>query len=188
MMERSTKFLSLSGISGVSAGVIALIGAALAYLNIKGKFVITDNIIVDFIIIAIVVLLCASGTGLYFSFRKAKKSRSKFWMPSTKQILKDFSIPMVTGGLFCLILIYNNCGYMVGSATLIFYGLALIYAGARTYSDIKILGACEIILGLIAGVSIGYGLLIWAIGFGLMHIIYGIVIYIKYDMKPDKKD
>lgn len=188
MMERSSKFLSLSGISGISAGIIALLGAGAAHYIMQGKLQITGNILYDFVIIAISVIALAGGLGLYFSLRKAKKSRSKFWMPVTLQILKDFGVPMVIGGLFCIMLIYQHATHMVASAMLIFYGLSLIAAGARTYRDIKILGACEIILGLLAGIFVYNGLLFWSIGFGVMHILYGIIMYCKYDAKPAKKD
>ncbi|NDW10637.1 hypothetical protein [Dysgonomonas sp. 520] len=187
MMERSTKFLSISGISGVLAGTFAIIGAIIAHYAIKGNIVITENLICDLLIIAAVVLFMAVSAGLYFSARKAKKNNAKLWSPLTLQIAKDLCIPLFSGGVFCLILIYNRCGYLVGSATLVFYGISLIAAGNRTYRDIKILGACEIILGFIAGVSIGYGLIIWAIGFGVLHIVYGIVIYYKYDSGRNKK-
>ena len=181
IMERSTKFLSLSGISGVSAGVFALLGSLVAYLDINGVVAFTDSIVIDFIIIASCVFILACTSAFYFSLRKARKNNSKFWMPATRQVLKDFAVPLVSGGLFCLLLIYHEVGELIGSATLIFYGLALISAGARTYRDIKILGACQIILGVLAGCFIGYGLYFWAFGFGILHIVYGIVMYFKYD-------
>lgn len=182
MMERSSKFLSLSGMSGVSAGVIALIGAVVANYVLEGDFTFTGNLLYDLVLIAALVLVCAGGAGLYFSAQKAKKAKSKFWMPVTWQILKDFGVPMVVGGLFCIILIMKHVSFMVAPSMLIFYGLALIYAGARTYHDIKMLGLCEIILGLIAAAVVGYDLVFWGIGFGILHIIYGIVLYYKYDM------
>jgi len=188
MMERSTKFLSLSGLSGVMAGLFALAGAICAYIIIYKGFTVTGSTLFDLIITAVLVLILASSFGLYFSVKKAKKSGSKLWLSSTRQILKDFMVPMVTGGLFCILLIYHHNSYMLASAMLIFYGLALIYAGARTFRDIKILGACEIILGLFAGLFTQYGLLFWAWGFGIMHIIYGIVIYRKYDMTAKDKN
>lgn len=188
MMERSSKFLSLSGMSGVSAGICALVGAGFAHYVIQRKLSFTGDQLFDFVILAFLVLICAISTGFFFCFRKAKKNGAKLWMPVTTQIIKEFSVPMIVGGLFCLILIYQSAVRLVAPSMLIFYGLALIYAGARTYRDIKILGACEIILGLIAGVFVYNGLLFWAIGFGLLHIIYGIVIYFKYDMKPAKSN
>ena len=186
MMERSTKFLSLSGFSGISAGVVALIGAFIAKEILSHKIDIAGNVLYDLFILAIAVLFVASLCGLYFSTRKAKKNKIKFWMPVTIQILKDFLVPLVTGGLFCLIMLIQDSAIFIPAAMLIFYGLALVFAGARTYGDIKILGTLEIGLGLLAALYTGQGLLFWAIGFGVLHIIYGVVMYFKYDRQSAK--
>ncbi|GAB6121055.1 hypothetical protein [Dysgonomonas termitidis] len=186
MMERSSKFLSISGMSGVLAGTSAIVGAIVAYLVLEGRFTFTGSLLYDFILIAAVVLISAVTAGLTLSARKAKLSNAKLWQPVTLQIAKDFCVPLVIGGLFCIILIYKHVAYLVAPGMLIFYGLGLIAAGARTYRDVKILGACEIILGLVAAVVVGYDLIFWAVGFGVLHIVYGILIYYKYDMKSAK--
>lgn len=186
MMERSSKFLSISGISGVLAGVFATIGAILAYAVLKKEFTITGSLLYDFIIIAAAVLFCAVTAGLIFSVRKARKNNSKLWTPVTLQIATDFMIPLAVGGLLCLILIFKHMAFMVAPCMLIFYGLGLVAVGARTYSDVRYLGILEILLGLAAAIVVGYDLIFWGIGFGLLHIIYGIVMYYKYDMKSDK--
>lgn len=185
-MERSTKFLSFSGLSGVFAGLSALLGVVPAYYIVYGGYSLTGNALIDMILIALTVLVSAVSIGFYFSYRKAQKTGAKFWMPVTLQILKDAGVPLVVGGIFCMLLIYHSCSYMVASAMLIFYGISLINAGARTYRDIKILGMCEIVIGLFAGLFASYGLGFWALGFGIMHIVYGIVIYLKYDAKSAK--
>lgn len=187
MMERSTKFVSLSGFSGVWAGVIALVGAALAKLILDGNFTFTKNLLYDLVLVAILVMGLAGSVGLFLSVKKAKKSNSKFWMPATRHIMVDFSVPMAAGGIFCILLIMNSCTHMVASAMLIFYGLALINASARTYKDIRMFGVCEIVLGVLAGIFVHNGLLFWAIGFGVLHIVYGIVMYLKYDKVESTK-
>lgn len=185
MMERSSKFLSISGMSGVLAGTFAIIGAILAHFVLEGKLSFTYSLLYDLILIAVVVLVSAISVGLVFSVRKARKSNSKLWMPVTLQIAKDFSVPLVVGGLLCIILITKNISFMVAPCMLIFYGLGLIAAGSRTFRDVKILGACEIVLGLAAAVVVGYDLIFWGIGFGVLHVVYGILIYYKYDMKSE---
>lgn len=185
MMERSSKFLSISGMSGVLAGTFAIIGAILAHFVLEGKLSFTHSLLYDLILIAVVVLVSAISVGLAFSVRKARKSNSKLWMPVTLQIAKDFSVPLVVGGLLCIILITKNISFMVAPCMLIFYGLGLIAAGSRTFRDVKILGACEIVLGLAAAVVVGYDLIFWGIGFGVLHVVYGILIYYKYDMKSE---
>lgn len=186
MMERSTKFLSLSGFSGIGAGVVALIGAYIAKQIIAKDITITGNLFYDLSIVATTVLIVASACGLYFSKRKAQKKGDKLWSPVTIQILKDFLVPLGTGGAFCLAMLIHGSSLFIASAMLIFYGLALIASGSRLYRDIKILGACEVILGILAAIFTHQGLLFWSIGFGVLHIVYGIIIYLKYDRESAK--
>ena len=187
MMERSSKFLSLSGMSGVSAGAVALLGALAAYYMLNGSLKITGDIKYDLIILAIITILGAAAVGFYFCARKARKNGSKLWMPITYQVLGDFMIPMIVGGILCLILLYHSIWFLIAPSMLIFYGLALIFAGERTYKDIKILGSFEIILGLVAAIVDWNNLFFWVIGFGVLHIIYGLFIHFRYDTRPDKK-
>jgi len=90
-------------------------------------------------------------------------------------------IPLITGGLFALILLYRNDSTLLASVTLIFYGLALVNAGKYTLGEIQYLGVFEIVLGLLAGIFTCWGLLFWAIGFGILHIVYGLVMYYRYE-------
>jgi hypothetical protein len=70
---------------------------------------------------------------------------------------------------------------LVASVMLIFYGLSMVNAGKFTFGEIHWLGLTEIALGILAGVFINFGLLLWTIGFGLMHIVYGTVMYYRYE-------
>lgn len=187
-MERSSKFLTLSGISGVAAGIVAIIGAFFAYKIVYSDLSFTGNSLIDMIIVATVVLVLAVGLGFYFSLRKAKQVGEKLWNSITIQIFKDGCIPLLAGGIFCFILIVDHSSHLVTASMLVFYGLALINFGARSYRDIRILGACEIVLGVIAGFLPEYGLLLWTVGFGILHIIYGTFMYLKYDYKRNSSN
>lgn len=188
MMERSSKVLSLSGISGVLAGSFALLGAYLAHLVLQGKFKITSEIGIDLFLIAGFVLVGAATSGIFFSIRKAKKMKTRFFTKPTIGIMIDAGVPLAVGGVFCLFLIYYHVTFLIPSVMLLFCGLGLISAGSRTYRDVKLLGASLIIIGILAGIFTRYNLLLWAVGFGFMFIIYGVVMYYKYDMKSDKND
>jgi hypothetical protein len=184
LMERSAKFISLSGLSGIMAGIYALVGAGLSYQilqPIKGEPYPNTLAIVKLFIVAFAVLFLSIGTGIWLSIRKAKKNGQPFWSTSSKRLLINMAIPLVTGGLFTFILIFHAHYGIVASSTLIFYGLALIAGSHYTYSDVKGLGIMEILLGLLAALIPGYGLIFWAVGFGLLHIIYGTVMHFKYD-------
>ena len=187
IMERSTKFLSLSGYSGIAAGVIALAGAAIAYFIVFRQGAVkydeymrslggvsTMHIRLKMAVLAISTLVCAVGAAWYFSSRKAKRAGTRLWTATARRTLYHFLIPLFTGGIFCTALIMNNNIHLIAAAMLIFYGLALINAGKFTVEEIHYLGLSQIILGIMAGFFLRYGLLFWALGFGVMHIVYGI--------------
>jgi uncharacterized membrane protein YidH (DUF202 family) len=186
LMERSAKFISLSGLSGIVAGIYALIGAGIGYqlLQQANGGLVNRNyttLIVELFIVAFAVLFLSIGTCIWLSFKKAKKKGQPFWGTISKRLVVNMAIPLVSGGLFTFILIFHGHYGIVASSTLIFYGLALIAGSHYTYSDVKGLGIMEILLGLLAALVPGYGLIFWSVGFGLLHIIYGTVMHFKYD-------
>ena len=191
MMERSSRCISLSGLSGVFAGTFALIGAYLAYIrlvsfsdsyrNIESFAVFSETIY--FLKIAAAVLVSSLLVGTLLTIRNSKRKGLKVWDHSAKRLLINLAIPLFAGGIFCIVLLYHGIIGLVAPATLIFYGLALVNASKYTFDDIRYLGLCEILLGLAGSLFIGYGLLFWAFGFGVLHIIYGTVMYFKYERK-----
>ncbi|MCE7996289.1 MAG: hypothetical protein HEP71_30200 [Roseivirga sp.] len=190
IMEKSSRFISLSGLSGVMAGIYALIGAAIAYnLVYTSQDLVYDQLIIrdvrgnvmSLVLIALSVLLAAVLTGIYLTRKKAKKQGLKTWDESAKRSLINLMIPLAAGGILVVIFYQQGLIPMIAPITLIFYGLGLINASHYTYRDIRLLGISEVILGLIASAVIGYGLLIWALGFGVLHIVYGALMYFKYE-------
>ncbi len=189
MMEKSSRFISLSGLSGVAAGGIALFGAIYVYFVFDregidyfdgNRNIFTSSLVKELVIIATVILVLAIVSAYVFTARKLKEKNQKIWDATTKRLLSSFAIPIVTGGFFCLILLQHHLFVLVAPATLIFYGLALVNAEKYTLSDIKYLGIFEIILGLFSFLFLGWGLIFWAIGFGILHIVYGLVMHRKY--------
>lgn len=190
LMERSAKFISLSGLSGIMAGVYALAGAAAGYkvvygnsggLKFRASYINDPDIIWKLTIIALTVLVLSIGTGIYLTIRKAKKSKQDFWNPGSKRLLVSMAFPLVTGGLFILALLSRGFVEVIAPACLIFYGLSLVAGSHYTYKDVKWLGIFEILLGLFAALLPGYGVVFWTIGFGILHIVYGSIMHFKYD-------
>ncbi len=190
IMERSSSFMSLSGLSGVSAGLVALcacFGAftllssnGIDYLDGKPNFY-DKNIIVQLMLLALLTLIVAIILIIYFTVRKSRRMKRSIWNQVTKQTMVALMIPLLTGGLFCLIMIYHHLIYLVAPSMLIFYGLALVSAGRYIPSELIGLGLIEIALGLISLIWLGYGLIFWGIGFGILHIGYGWYMYAKYE-------
>jgi hypothetical protein len=188
IMNRSSRFISLSGLSGVSAGIIALVAAWLAYETVYANqvylgykmVILTSQSITTLLVIATITIILTFGAVIFFTSREAKRNREELWDMQTKRLLINLFIPLVTGGILVLILLFKGYIGIVAPLTLIFYGLALVNASKYTLTEIRSLGLIEIILGLVAFNFIGYGLLFWSIGFGILHIIYGIAMYVKY--------
>ncbi|AYQ34787.1 hypothetical protein [Runella sp. SP2] len=194
LMQRSSKFLSLSGLSGIFAGIVALGGALVAYLRLKTDALSYDGMsdvseltrgeMMRFVLLdGTIVLVLALIFGVFFTIRKAKKSGQSVWNSTSKRLVISLMIPLVTGGVFCLAMFYRGILWVSFPATLIFYGLALLNASKYTVRDVEYLGICEVILGLISLFMTGYNLLVWALGFGVLHIVYGTYMYFKYDIK-----
>ncbi|MCY1503526.1 hypothetical protein D3C87_69860 [compost metagenome] len=190
MMNRSSRFLSLSGLSGILAGVYCLIGAWLAYQTIYtdsnnvGSYknlVLTEDAMKRLFAIAFIVILFSLLTGIMLSIKKAKKENEKVWDASSKRLIINFAIPLATGGFFILFLIEKEIYGYVAPLTLIFYGLACVNASKYTLGDVRYLGITLIIIGLASSYFIGYGLFFWALGFGICHIFYGSMMYFKYE-------
>ncbi|MBK0370805.1 hypothetical protein [Flavobacterium agrisoli] len=189
MMERSSRFISLSGLSGVCAGLSALIGGLyilqwfktnkINYFDLEDR-VYGRDVITHLIGVGMIILIVALISAIFFTVRKSQKYKLPIWTTATKQMLIQLAIPLLVGAIFCLALIKYNLMVLVAPTTLLFYGLALVNAEKYTYSDIKYLGVLEIIVGLVSLFYLRYGLVFWIIGFGILHIVYGLVVFKKY--------
>lgn len=189
MMERSSRFISLSGLSGVFAGLSALIGGLYVYQLFKtngldyfdGEHKLySEDLVSELFFIALIILFFALTFGIFFTIRKSRKYNLPIWTSATKKMLVNLTIPLLVGGVFCLALLYHQIYVLIAPSTLLFYGLALINAEKYTFSDIKYLGFCELALGCFSLFFLGYGLFFWIIGFGILHILYGLIVFKKY--------
>jgi hypothetical protein len=189
LMERSSKFISLSGLSGVLAGVYALAGAGLAYFLIKdqpssdggGQYLSNDDLLWQLCTIGVVVLALSILTACWLTIRNARAKNAQVWNPVSRRLLTAMCIPLFTGGIFIIIMLLKGEYSLVAFGCLTFYGLALVAASQYTYNEVKWLGICQIVLGLLALIYPAQGLLLWTLGFSLLHILYGSIMHFKYD-------
>jgi len=191
IMERSSRFISLSGLSGVVAGLCALTGAYFANNTIKNFYdynheELTRNIGPEalkmrLLMIAAIVLAASLILAFLFTWRRAKQNHLPIWDLTARKLVWNVLIPLISGGLFILAMLQYSEWRFVAPACLIFYGLALVNGSKYTLTDIRYLGYLEIILGLVNTQYTGYGLYFWAAGFGILHIIYGAIMWWKYE-------
>jgi hypothetical protein len=194
IMERSSRFISLSGLSGIAAGLCALGGAYFAN-NILNDYHFDYNhgsgftdrnfesIKIKLLVLAAIVLAAALILAFIFTWRRAKQNHLPIWDLTARKLMWNILIPLISGGLFILAMLQYTEWRFVAPASLIFYGLALVNGSKYTLTDIRYLGYLEILLGLANTQFTGYGLYFWAVGFGILHIVYGVLMWWKYE-KP----
>ena len=184
LMNRSSKFLSLSGLSGVFAGFYALAGVVMAEWAFgqyhMGAWT-REQVFFFLIFLAFAVLVLSLGTALWFSYRKAQKRQYKMWDVPARRMVAASLVPLLTGGLWSLILVLHGDYGLLVPSMLVFYGLSLTTASYYTYGMVYYLGLAEILTGLLALLWPGYAVWWWALGFGVFHILYGLLMYVKFD-------
>lgn len=184
MMERSSKFVWLSGWAGIVAGFFALTGAYIAYevfdFNPDQIDYHPSSGILNVILLGLAVFLMAATTATLFSYNQARVRGQKLWNATSRRLLVNMLVPFLTGGVLILIFIAKNLVGLLLPLSLLFYGLALYNASKYTFSAVRILGIVQIVLGLFSAWFVEYGLLTWAFGFGIVHIVYGIYLHFKY--------
>jgi len=199
MMERSSRFISLSGLSGIAAGICALFGAWLArntilgtgfrssdyeeiaYHSSRGNFSVQELFDDSLIQIAAGTFVAALIFAFLFTYLRSRKTKTPIWGTASKRLTFNFAIPMIVGGIFLLKIIEHKTYGFVAPGCLIFYGISLLHASKYTLGEIRYLGYGQILLGLINLWYVGYGLYFWAVGFGVLHIFYGAIMWWKYE-------
>lgn len=194
IMNRSAVFLSLSGWSGILAGSICLLASLLAYqwiytdpsVSMK-DYASADSLAAVFqiqlvrklTILAILTFLLVLITVFINTRSKALKEHTKLWDPAAQKMAVALFVPIIAGAFFILGLMRNHSLQLAVPASLVFYGLGLVSTSKFTFTDIRFIGFIDITLGIITLFLPQYGLLAWAIGFGLLHIVYGFLMFNK---------
>ena len=191
LMERSSKFISLSGWAGIFAGIYALVGVyvAITYLHfnpqslflVKGEAQNNSSDFLPVVLLALVIFLLAITTAIYFTRQRAKKKEEILWTPAARRLMAEVSLPLIIGGVLLLICLSKGLIGFLAPFSLLFYGIALFTISKFTYIEVRVLGLIEIVLGLAGAYFINWGILFWAVGFGVVHIVYGIYVYFKYE-------
>lgn len=203
LMERSSRFTTLSGWSAVAAGVAASVGAYVAFRLLRNYYgpdvsewtyqsVEFAGLRRSLILLAGIVFIVALLSAVFFTWRKTRRQGLSLWNHTSRRVFWNMALPLGSGILFVLGILQQGSWTLIAPACLVFYGLALVNAGKYTLADIRYLGYCEIVLGLInlyvTNHGFGYGLYFWTAGFGILHIVYGLVMWYKYDRKMQEKE
>jgi hypothetical protein len=192
MMERSSRFISLSGLSGMAAGVCALIGAWFAWKALHATnsdtydlvLIIQTNgikILDQLFWIATYTFIGAFISAFFFTYLRSRKDNVAMFGTATMRLFWNVAIPIAVGGIFLIRLMQFDQFDLVAPGCLIFYGLALVNGSKYTLGEIRFLGYGMLALGIMNLFYVGYGLYFWAMGFGILHIVYGVAMWMKYE-------
>jgi predicted lysophospholipase L1 biosynthesis ABC-type transport system permease subunit len=194
MMQRSSRFLSLSGLAGILVGFVALVGVAIAYyilempissinylFSLEKTLGTKENTLLYIIINCVSVLTLSLTIGTFLAIRNAKRKGLSIGDKTTQRLVINMFIPLLIGGLFIMALLFHHQYSLILPSMLIFYGMALLNASKYSIEDIRYLGIIEMFLGLLSMFLLDQALIIWAIGFGILHMIYGVILYNKYE-------
>ena len=192
IMQKSSRFISLSGWSGIAAGVCALLGAWYTATKVdcwvsgdcQFESLVSEegiNMQSTLLQIALVTFFSALSLAFVFTYLRSKETRTPIWNYASKRLIINVAIPMITGGLFIYRMMELGYFALLAPACLLFYGLALVNASKYTLAEIRYLGYGQLLLGIINCWALGYGLYFWAAGFGILHIIYGTMMWYRYE-------
>ena len=201
MMDRGSRFVSLSGWSGIAAGICALIAAWVAdkkldqyginkidysksgYTN-NGDFLQFQR---DLVILAVITFIAAFSLAFLFTWLRSRKTGVPVWGFTARKVIINVAVPMIVGALFIWRITDLGVYDLVAPACLLFYGLALINGSKYTVSEVRYLGYLQVLLGITSLWVTGYDLYFWAAGFGALHILYGVMMWNKYE-RNEKTD
>lgn len=204
LMQKSSRFISLSGLSGVAAGLCALVAAWVVYRKLDGPLyggydgytearggygsgLMGDSLTRELLLIAAVTFAAAASLAFLFTYIRSRKVGMPIWGFMARRVMIAVAVPMIMGGLVIWRMMEMGYFGLLAPVCLIFYGLGLVNASKYTLSEIRYLGYGQLILGAINLWYLGSGLYFWAAGFGVLHIIYGIVMWNRYERTREER-
>jgi hypothetical protein len=189
LMDRATRFRSISGLSAMVAGLLAIICVAFVSQFTGIRFfeaeafdrMLQGDAAREVQLSFFFLLITSIGFGIYLAARNAHAKGQDAWDSAAKRLAFHMAIPLVAGGIFSILISQQGLAGLVPPITLLFYGLALFNGSHYTLDAVRILGIGQILLGLLATTFVAFGLVIWVIGFGVFNLIFGLYIYFNYE-------
>jgi hypothetical protein len=172
-MERSTHFTAVPGYGGMLIGFTAIGAAYIAHTQAP--------LIRDWVIVWLVEAVLAFCIGLFAMWQKSKLAGTTLNSVPAKKMILSFVPPMICGVIITLGLWrYGDFVSMI-PVWLLLYGAAVVTGGSYSVRAVPIMGWCFIALGAIAFfLPANTGNLMMTLGFGLLHMVFGLVIARKY--------
>ena len=170
LMERSTKFSTFSGLSGVCAGMASIIGCIITRLYIPdpGAFP------VQFLALWSTVIVIAVGADYLLMKRRAAQVGKRVLSRLGKQMVIASVPGLGTGAIVTFYLLQHHLLGSVYPFWMLAYGLAVSATGLFSQREVSLLGVAFLIAGAACLFATGIGLPMMAVTFGGFHIVYGL--------------
>ncbi len=171
-MERSTSFTAVPGGGGILIGLTALIAAGLAE-TIPGEH--------RWMVVWGWELPLALFIGGVSMKRKARQANLKLMTGPGRKFVLSLAPPLIAGALISFALARVDSVEVLPGIWLLLYGAGVVTGGAFSVRVVPVMGFCFMSIGAVAlFVSPDYGNLLMASGFGITHIVFGVIIARRY--------
>jgi hypothetical protein len=170
-MENAAEFTAVPGWGGLAMGISALAAAYLASRLAPGRWLAVWLIEV---FVAVCIAAPAAAT-------KARRANSSLFTGPGRKFVLSFAPPIIVGGLLTLSAWHSGSLGSLPGVWLLLYGTAVVTGGAFSVRAVPIMGMCLMSLGAAALFApANWGNLFMAAGFGLVQMVFGIWIALRY--------
>ncbi|HWB87117.1 MAG TPA: hypothetical protein VG675_23440 [Bryobacteraceae bacterium] len=171
-MERAGAFTAVPGLGGIFMGFTALAAAWMASREA------TAAARMGVWLSAAAVALLA---GIAAASRKSRRAGVPLFSGPGRKFVAGFVPPLLAGAVLTVVLFRAELAAFLPGAWLLLYGAGVVSGGAASVRVVPLMGMCFMLLGAAALLfSPGWNDLLLAAGFGGLHILFGIVISVKY--------
>jgi hypothetical protein len=171
-MERATAFTAVPGWGGVAMGVTALVATVLAH-NVASRG--------EWLAVWLAASVLALTIGGWSMVVKARKAGTSVFSYSGRRFVLSYVPPLAVGGLLTLVLARAGLYSALPGTWLLLYGTGVVTGGAYSVRVVPIMGLCFMALGALALLAPPtWGEWLMALGFGGLHIVFGLIIARRY--------
>src|SRR4051812_14339084 len=171
-MERATEFTAVPGWGGVGMGLVALVAAGIAETRLT-----TDAWLATWLLTAVAALALGGWT----MAGKARRAGTMGFSYSGRRFGLSYLPPLLVGALLTAAPARAGQPGRLPGTWLLLCGTGVVTGGAFSVRVVPLMGLCFMALGAIALFGPpAWGNLLMAAGFGLLHIVFGVIIARRY--------
>lgn len=170
-MERAGSFTAVPGVGGAVMGATALAAAWVAGRRPDAGWLLA---------VWLVEACLALAIGIAGAALKSRRANMPLLCGPGRKFVAGFAPPMLAGALLTAVLFRAGLPVYLPGMWLLLYGAGVLSGGAASVRVVPLMGACFMVAGAVALAAPVSGPALLAAGFGGLHVVFGIVIAVKY--------